>query len=276
MMIRLLGIICLFLTLESQAQYYYKDIVTSRQTTERIKKYRMQKVRSVKVLSYEGSGEPTPGFQGSQSITSNFTIIKTAFNTPLEGESQLTTFFNAGGQLIKTVDTLEGSGSESSYIYNDAGSISKIVNVSTSPGHHQENEVHMWLYDVQGRPNKMLRIRNGSDTTHVNFTLDENGNVAEENSVRNGRHLPSYYYYYDNKGRLTDVVTYNEKAKRLLPLYIFEYNEADDISSMMVIPEGSDDYQKWYYEYGEGKLKTKETCFNKHRQVMGRIEYVYD
>lgn len=71
------------------------------------------------------------------------------------------------------------------------------------------------------------------------------------------------------------MVAYNEKAKRLLPIYIFEYNAAGEISTMMVVPEGSDNYQKWYYQYDQRGLKIKETCFNKRKQVLGRVEYEY-
>jgi YD repeat-containing protein len=236
----------------------------------------MQKVRSVKVMSYESSGEPTQDFEGSQEINGNFTNITTRFKTALSGESELTTYFNATGQLIRTVDTTDGAGSVSDYVYDDAGRIKRITNVSTSAGGHQEKEVHNWTYDEQGRPQKMLRIKNETDTAYINFVLDEKGNVAEENSTRKGRQLPSYYYYYDDKNRLTDVASYNQKAKRLLPVYIFEYNAAGDISAMMVVPEGSDNYQKWYYEYGQRGLKIKETCYDKRKQMLGRIEYEYN
>lgn len=275
MIIRLAGILCLFLALDSQSQYYYKDILTSQQTMQRIKKYRMQKVHSVKVMSYESSGEPTQDFEGSQEINGAFTNITTRFKTPLAGESELITYFNSTGQLTRTIDTADGAGSVSDYIYDGAGKIKSITNVSTSAGGHQEKEVHSWTYDAQGKPQKMLRIKNGTDTTYANFVLDEKGNVAEENSTRKGRPLPSFYYYYDDKNRLTDVVAYSEKAKRLLPVYVFEYNAAGDISAMMIVPEGSDDYQKWYYEYGQNGLKMKETCYNKRKQMMGRIEYDY-
>jgi YD repeat-containing protein len=275
MILRLAAILCLFLALDTQSQYYYKDIVTPQQTVQRMKKYRMQKVHSVKVMSYESSGEPTQDFEGNQQINNNFTNITTRLKTPLSGESLLTTYFNAAGQLIKTVDTADGAGSVSNYAYDDAGRIKSITNVSTSAGGHQEKEVHNWNYDAQGKPQNMLRIKNETDTTTVNFVLDEKGNIAEENSSRKGRQLPSFYYYYDDKNRLTDVVAYNVRAQRLLPIYIFEYNAAGEISTMMVVPEGSDNYQKWYYQYDQRGLKIKETCFNKRKQVLGRVEYEY-
>ena len=44
---------------------------------------------------------------------------------------------------------------------------------------------------------------------------------------------------------------------------------------MIMVPEGTDDYQKWVYEYNANGLKIKETAFNKRRQILGRVEYQY-
>lgn len=275
-MIRSLFIaLCMYVSAALQAQYYYKDIVSSKQTMEQLKNYRAQGIRSIKVVSYESTGEKTEDFTGAQNISDNYSRIRTSFQTPLAGESELTTFFNPAGQLVKTVDTTDGSGSVSNYVYNNNGQISSIVNVSTSPGMHQEKEEHRWTYNAEGKPQRMLRIKNEVDTTYINFVLDEKGNVAEENSRRHGAAQTSYYYYYNDENKLTDIVTYNQRAKRLLPIYVFEYNDNGSIRSMMVVPEGSDDYQTWHYEYSAAGLKTKETCFNKRKQMLGRIEYVY-
>lgn len=275
MIMRLIGTFCLLFSLTAHAQYYYKDIVTSKMTMDQLQRYRKQQVKQVKVLSFENTGEPTADFSGNQSISNNFSVITTDLKSPLAGESELTTHFNAAGKLVQSMDTTDGSGSVSDYVYDAQGRISRIMNVSTSAGNHKEMEEHQWTYDAQGRPVTMLRIKNNSDSTYIDFVLDDSGNVAEENSRRNGKPLPSFYYYYDNQKRLTDVVSYSNHAKRLLPLYIFEYNSDGMIHSMMVVPEGSDDYQKWIYEYNPAGLKTKEICFNKKKQIMGRIEYEY-
>ena len=76
----------------------------------------------------------------------------------------------------------------------------------------------------------------------------------KKNRCRAGQTLPSIYYYYDNDGRLTDIVRYNQKAGRLLPDYVFEYNSGR-LSSMLFVPAGSTDYQKWIYSYDANGLK---------------------
>jgi hypothetical protein len=45
---------------------------------------------------------------------------------------------------------------------------------------------------------------------------------------------------------------------------------------MLVVPEGTDEYQRWLYEYNAAGLKTKETCYNKRKQMLGRVEYAYN
>lgn len=268
-------ILLLLISFSVKAQYYYKDIVTPGQTMDLLSKYREQRIGSVKMISYEGDGERAEDFSGSQTISDNFTTTKTLFHTLTAGLSELTVYFNAAGRLLKSFDTTDGSGSVTEYKYNEKGQIIKIVNVSTSAGSHQEKEEHVWFYDAENRPRKMMRIKNDIDTLFVSFVLDENGNVAEENSIRKKTEQPSFYYYYDEKKRMTDIVTYSQKAQRLLPIYIFEYNAGGRISAMIVVPEGSDDYQKWYYEYNEAGLKSKETAYNKRRKLLGRVDYEY-
>lgn len=275
-MTRLSGLLCLLISFTANAQYYYKDLVVSRQTMEQMRRYKEQKIRNVSVTSYESNGERTEDFFGSQTLADNYTRINTMFKTAISGESGLTTFFDSKGNLVKTIDTTDGAGSVSEYFYNENGMPVKIVNISTSAGDHKEKEEHNWFYNSDGQPEKMLRIKNDSDTAYIDFVTDENGNVAEENSRRKGVALTSFYYYHDNKNRLTDIVSYSQKAKRLLPLYIFEYKEGVMPSSMLIVPEGSDDYQKWYYEYNDRGLKIRETCFNKRKQLLGKIEFGYN
>ena len=267
--------LCLIISLGANAQYYYKDITGPIQTMEKAAKYKSQKIHSVNVVSYDFDGERTEDFNGTQTISTDYSRVITSFKTPLSGESELTTNFDNKGRLVKSIDTADGSHSESEYFYNGNGLLSKITNVSTSAGNKIEKEDHLWLYNSNGKPEKMIRVKNGVDTTYVTFVLDENGNVAEENSVRRNVALPSFYYYYDDQSKLTDIVSYNVKAKRLLPLYIFEYNNNGQLASMLVVPEGTDDYQKWIYEYNDAGLKVKETCLNKKKQIVGRVEYEY-
>ena len=44
---------------------------------------------------------------------------------------------------------------------------------------------------------------------------------------------------------------------------------------MIVIPEGSSEYQKWYYVYDNDGLKQLDACYSKDKQLIGKIEYQY-
>ncbi len=120
----------------------------------------------------------------------------------------------------------------------------------------------------------MLKVKNNNDTTFIRLVQDEKGSIAEEHATRYNIDLPTVFYYYDTTAHLTDIVRYNRKAQRLLPDYLFEY-EGDKLATMLVVPEGSSDYQKWYYVYNEKGLKIKESCYNKQKELVGRIEYNY-
>ncbi|MBS1656331.1 MAG: hypothetical protein JSU05_15870, partial [Bacteroidetes bacterium] len=78
------------------------------------------------------------------------------------------------------------------------------------------------------------------------------------------------------KNRLTDIVRYNEKLKKLLPDYMFEYSDAGQVIQKITVPANrAAGYLIWRYQYNNNGLKTKEACFDKDKQLTGKIEYVY-
>lgn len=187
----------------------------------------------------------------------------------------LETIYSKIGKMMQTLDSAQGYSTRTSYAYDEAGRITTILSQTFNEGKPGDTEQHSWSYDDQGRPAKMIRTKNGTEETVISFVLDESGNVGEENSTRSGNAMPSVYYYYDNVNRLTDIVRYSRQAKRLLPDYIFDYDAKGRINSMIVVPEGTDQYQRWVYEYGVNDLKKTEICYDKRKQLLGRIEYTY-
>jgi YD repeat-containing protein len=269
----ILGIILLLImALAGQAQFYYKDVLTVQQTNAQWNIYKNNKVRVVNVQSFEANNRPTEGFSVQQRIADNRMITTT--QSISNGTSELTATYNAAGQMINTVDTSEDFHSTTNYEYNAAGRVTTITNSSRS-GEFTGTEVHVWKYDAAGKAEQMLRIRNGSDTTYVSFVYDGKDVPVEEHAIRKGSKEPEIYYYYDAKNQLTDIVRYSQKARRLLPTHIFSYNTDGRVAGMLLIPEGSNQYQRWYYDYDERGLKTRERVFNKEQQLMGKIEYSY-
>lgn len=256
------------------SQYYYKDIVLTKQLADKQKLYREQKVKTVSYLSFDADKQPIEGFSCKQEVNPSFSQVLTTTTTSLSGTSENTNYFDAKGLLIKSIDTTDGNKTVTDYTYAADGKIATITSVSNSPGQFNMKEQHIWSYNAQGKPEKMVKIKNSNDTTYISFVLDEKSNVAEEKSLHKKQALPTVYYYYDDQNRLTDVVRYNNRAKRLLPDYIFEY-ENNRLSTMLVAEEGSSDYQKWYYSYDEDGLKIQDACYSKTKQLIGRVEYEY-
>jgi YD repeat-containing protein len=259
------------------AQYYYKDIIASRQAEEKQQLYRSNKVRSVALSSTDARDEPEDGFVCEQHVENNFLTIITQSKSKFTPESYQTAAYDERGLLIRSVDTSRSYSTTSEYRHDEAGRLTRIINTSLQTDNQlQEVEEHQWIYDQQGRPTGMIKIKNAKDTTLFHFVIDEKGNVVEERAVHQRTPVPTVYYYYNARNQLTDIVRFNEAAKRLLPDYIFAYDEQGILESMIVVPQGSTDYQKWVYRYNEKGLKTQEICFSRKSELLGKISYHYN
>jgi YD repeat-containing protein len=261
-----------------QAQYYYKDIVVLRQSaTERLL-LQEQKIRSIKVHSFEGDRTESPGFFCEKKISKDYRRTETYTKANIQGKSLLTTFFNAEGQLIKSVDTSEIAASTTTYQYNDKGNLIALQIISHSSDDDFTTlftETRTYTYDSRNRPLQMTRIKNGTDTALIDFVLDDKGNVTDE--IQPGKNGVHYYYYHDDKNRLTDIVRYNVVQSKLLPDFVFEYNRQNQVTKMVAVEAGAtNDYYTWEYIYNDEGLKIIEKCFSKERILMGYVEYEYN
>lgn len=256
-------------------QFYFKDILSTQAANLRFANFKKQKVKDIQFKSFDADGNPIEGFSSDQQFSKDYSKVSTSTTTSLTGSTLSTSYYNPQSRLIRTVDTSDGSHTEVNYEYAADGQISVIRNTTTSAGNFSISEEHIWAYNATGKPTRMLKIKNNKDTTIVEFVLDANGNVEEEKSSFKGSALPSVYYYYNEEKQLTDIVRYNRAAKRLLPDYIFEYDENNRLGSQLVVPEGTSNYQKWYYSYDEDGLKIQDACYSKEKTLIGRVEYHY-
>ena len=122
----------------------------------------------------------------------------------------------------------------------------------------------------------MLKIKNNSDTTIVIFVKDEKGLVTEEQWSRKGKNIESYFYYYNEQNNISDIVRYNSKVKKMLPDFIYEYNENGSIKQMIQVLAGGSNYNTWVYTYLTNGLKEKEFCYDKQKKLVGAVEYIYN
>jgi 3',5'-cyclic AMP phosphodiesterase CpdA len=257
-----------FLAGKLYSQHYYKDLVMTGDLAKKRALYQANKVKTVRMNSFDNLDRPIDKFSCNQVVSNNFSEIKTV-------TTESDNLFDQKGMLIKSIDTAEGNKTISTYGYNQAGQLTIITSQSFSPGDFNSREQHYWAYNAAGKPQSMIKIKNGTDTTHIENVLDDKGNVIEEKSRINGVLQPTIYYYYDMENRLTDVVRYNVRAKRMLPDFMFEYNEQGQLHTMLTPMQNMGDYQKWYYSYDAKGLKQKDECYSKSKQMIGRIEYQY-
>jgi len=271
----LLSFAFILVTLSSSAQYYYKDIVSNKETEELIKVYMASKVTAVRLVSYDGEGVKSDDISMEQRFSTAEHTLRTSTKSEANSESVLLSYFNEKGQVIKTVDSTEAATSVTTYQYNAGGqlqTISTLLNDSTNA--LSDREEHRWEYK-DGKVSRLLRIKNGNDTATVQFKLDEAGNVIEERSTRRGIQSEPLYYYYDSQNRLTDIVRYNSKLKKLLPEYMFEYSASNQVIQRITVPGTGSNYLIWRYQYDDRGLKTKEAIYDKYKKLNGKVEYLY-
>jgi hypothetical protein len=264
----------LSITLSSSAQYYYKDIIGTKESSELIKNYQSNKVNRVLLTSYDADNTKSEDFYVEQEYSPISQTLKTITRSDVTNETDLTSSVDENGNVVKTVDSSDAVISTTTYSYNPAGQLISLLTTATDTNTNNQTEQHIWQY-LNNKPVRMLRIKNGADTTIVDFKLDDHGNVSEEIETHKGIKSKPVYYYYDGNNRLTDIVRYSERAKRLLPEYMFEYSPSNQIIQKITVPANNSDYLIWRYQYDDKGLKTKEVIYNKQKQLTGKVEYQY-
>jgi len=271
----LLASVVFLASLSASAQHYYKDIIGTQETSGIMKAYQSNKVNRVVLTSYDENNTRSDDFFVEQQFAPAARTLKTTTRSGVAHESVLISIIDDNGNVIKTIDSSDIVISITTYNYNPAGQLVSVISSSSdSSGKTNESEQHLWQYN-NNKVARMLRIKNRIDTTYVNFKMDEVGNISEEQETRKGVKSEPVYYYYDASNRLTDIVRYSNKAKRLLPEYMFEYSPSNQVIQKITVPSNSDNYLIWRYQYNGQGLKTKEVIYNKQKQLAGKVEYQY-
>jgi hypothetical protein len=268
--------IALFSHITTFCQYYYNDILDARAISERMKNYTRQGVKTITATGYDTRGTKTTDFNEWQEINAEKKILKI---TTRNGQQIARQYYQFDDQYRLRGITDSSGDIKSSTVYNyDNNSNIILIETSTKDSLQDFTEIieHQYQYNAGGKPEKLWRIMNAKDSSEYRFTLDDNGNIADEQLYRRDVGLDPIYYYYDEKKRLTDIVRYNKKAKKLLPAVMFEYDESNRIiQKMTILSSNNPDYLIWRYIFNEKGLKTKEALFNKQKELTGRIEYAY-
>ena len=267
-------LLVIFFSTQGNAQFYYFDIIGTKQTNTLYKQVRVAAYKKITGISYNGS-EPSKDFVLEQTISKDGKTILTRSASVGSTETFFTGYYDVD-RIVKSADSGKNAITTVQYEYDSTGKLQSINSVSNDfDGTFTNTEDHLWSYNQKGLPEKMLKIKNMVDTTVVSFIYDEENQVAEERWTKSNRSIETYYYYYNQKKQITDIVRYNRKAKAMLPDFIFEYNNMDQLSQMTQTQSGSANYLIWRYTYNDQGLKVREVAYNKEKELMGRIEYSY-
>ena len=274
-------LLCFLISLNLQAQYYFNDIIGTEEVNRQMETYKANKVRTASATGYNKQGVKENNFSEFQEVKENGIVLK---NSTISNLNKTVVYnrYNIQAKLISSTDSSSGMLSATSIEYDAAGKITRIQNTVIDPANDfNQTETHQWIYNSSGKPEKMWRIitsgtESTTDSLEIRFVTDENGNTAEERTFRKGVETGYLYYYYDDKNRVTDVVRYNTKLKKLLPDFMFEYDDNDRVIQKITTTSSRNlGYLIWRYIFDAKGLKTKEALFNDDKELTGKIEYSY-
>lgn len=215
-----------------QAQYYYKDILSNKELQAETARLKEQKIHTINVISLESDGRESEGFFCQKKFNKSYSesVLKTSTSTSYN--NYYTSRFTKEGLLKQTTDSSEVSSTTANYIYDDKQQLIKIessTNFAAEDNDDNNSEEHIYEYE-NGLPKKLWVIINNKDTSLYLFKTDESNNIGIEKNAKTG---DIYYYYYDSKKQLTDVVHAYASKKTLIPDYKFEYNSSGLITQMV-------------------------------------------
>lgn len=272
-----LAILFISVTQALSAQFYYNDLLQHQQHLDRHKQYKTQKVTRIEARS--SADQDAPGVEPlmvEQSYNTSYSQLKSRASN-VTGKSATTNYYNPQGLLYKTVDSSEASVTTYDYQYQEGNQLVRIMSTSVPMGQKIKTiETHQWIYDSTGKPVKMIRVRDQYDSSEIALHYDAQGRVADEQIYRKAVGGEKTFYYYDDAGRLTDIVRYQEKLGKLMPDFTFDYDGEGRLLQMMVVQNGGMNYQTWRYAYNtQGFLRT-ESCYNREKKLVGKVEYTYE
>ena len=275
------------LTISLSAQYYYNDIIGTIETNRQMQTYIANKVRTVSADGYTPQGSKATDFSETHEVKENGKVLKVVTVANFNRSTRYNRFDDQG-RVMSITDSSLGVQNITTYEYDPAGRIITVQNSVKDPesGINQV-ELHKWTYNKDGKVEKMWRTINGKDSLEIRFVPDENGNPGEEITYKRGKEMARLYYYFDDQERLTDIVRFDEKAKKLIPDNIISYDDAGRV--IQVVASSQKDnvgmgkygsayfvrYVIWRYVYNDKGLKTAEALFNPEQEMTGRIKYNY-
>lgn len=277
-MMKVVFLVSLFLAVSavSKAQYYYNDVLSNRKTNGEYNKLKDAKFRQVDLESFEDDDSPSQGFFCQKKMNNDFSESVMISKSNFTGQSELHSWYQ-NGRVIKTVNTTPEATNTTEFGYDGKGNLVSVSVASSDNGDSVSfAEKRIYEYDSSGKLAAMKRWKNGKLFSSFLFKKDDNGNVIEE-APQPGSTDRKYFYYYDSQNRLTDVVHFNERVQKLLPDYMFQYNEGRRVEpkQMLSVDESGRNYFTWKYAYTSEGLPEIQKCYSKEKRLLGTIQYEY-
>ena len=255
------------------AQYFYHDIYSSKEAQELQQKWKKLGIAGIgavstdKELPLELKTVWTPDYRQKTTTTLVNNQIK----------SQQESFYN-GPRIQRSTEMSKGIEKKLQYSYQEKGLLKQLqVSFIDTAMKIKSSELHVWNYYPDGLPEKMLLIKNQTDTTIVEFIIEQlpQPRVAEEHWKKKDKTIESFYYYYNEQGFLSDIVRFNNRLQKMLPDRVFNYDAEGKLIEMIETLENKSDYYRWAYEYDSNGLKNAEKSFNKAKQLQSQFLYTY-
>lgn len=261
-------------TTNISAQYYYNDILNIRKLNAEYASIRSAGNHLIVLKSFEEDDSPSDGFFCEKKFNKDFSASSMISKSYITGEAVLNAVYK-DGRIVKAVNETPTTTNTTTYAYDSAGNLLSVSTMTLGNADSATfSEVRTYEYDQHNLPLQMKKSRDGKQLATIHFVKDEKGNIIEE-TPQAGSDGRKYYYYYDEQNMLTDIVHYNEIAKKLLPDFMFLYDENGILKQMISVDETARNYLIWKYAYTQNGLPEIQKCYSKEKRLLGTIQYEY-
>lgn len=256
-------------------QFYLNDIIGLKVSQEKCQMMRKSKINKIIGNSIEADGSNTKGFILNQELQIDGKKMTTTIANSSSSLEKITNIYELS-KLKRTIVNKSSIETKTEYGYNENGALNKITSTTIDSLQKKPvTETHIWYYQPNGSPSKMIKFGNEMDTLTVELVSDSSGLIIEEYWFKKGKKIETYYYYYSNN-QLTDVVRFNIKANRLIPDFVFEYNQQNQLINMIQISFNGSAVIHWTYTYHSNGLRETETARDKAKNIIAKIIYSFE
>ncbi len=256
-------------------QFYLNDIMGLKVSQEKYLLMRKNKIKKITANSTEADGSSSKGFILNQELQTDGKKMVTEianFSSPPEKISNIYEL----SKLKRTIVNKSSIETKTDYGYDEKGFLNKIISITIDSLQKTPiSETHLWYYQPNGIPIRMIKLGDGLDTVNVEFVADSSGHIIEEYWFKKGKKIETYYYYYTNN-QLTDVVRFNIKANRLIPDFVYDYNQQNQLISMLQVSFNGSAVIHWTYTYNLNGLRETETAKDKEKNIIAKIIYSFE